>query len=199
MNRRGFLYLLGGVAIGGGGIVAAQNGGDVGMAISDINNMTGDAFGSSSQPREDSLMTQEFGFGSPGFEKIEFERVIASNFNGWLATITFGSHNMDGFGIRHSSLDSIEDDIYVCAAPKSTGTREIPIMRVLKEDGAVYPDRTFNLVAYEGEFSDCGQRFQLNISMETKGMATFTLPREVAPPSSFRDMTPIPTPSGTES
>lgn len=195
MNRRGLLYLLGGAAIGGGGIVTAQNGGDVDATISDFNNMTGGVLEGLAKTSEDSPMTQEFGFGSPGFEKIEFERVIASNFNGWLATITFGSHDMDGFGIRHSSLDSIEDDIYVCAAPKSTGTRDIPIVRVLKEDGAVYPDRTFNLMAYEGEFSDCGQSFQFNFSFETKGSATFTLPKKVAPASAFRDMTPTPEPS----
>lgn len=124
------------------------------------------------QGDEDAGMAQKFGPLSPGFEKIEFVRVMASNFNGWIARISFGSHNMDGFGVRHSSLDSIEDDIYVCEAPKSTGTREVPIAVLLRDEGAVYPNRKFDLVAYEGSFSKCGQTFQLNLSMEVKGKSS---------------------------
>lgn len=94
---------------------------------------------------------------------------------------------MDGFGIRHASLDSIEDDIYVCKAPKSTGKRKVPIVRVLEKDDAVYPNWIFKLIAYEGQFSDCGDRFQMNISRETKGSVGFSLPKVLGPKSSFQD------------
>lgn len=186
MDRRNFLYLLGGGALGGGGIIASQNEWNVDKSIESISKSTGDLLGKSD--RENSELVQDFGFLSPGFDKIEFKRVIASNFNGWLAEITFGTHSMDGFGIRHSSLDSIEDDIYVCKAPKSTGTRRVPIVRILKNEDAVYPNRNFKLVAYEGQFSECGASFQLNISRETKGTAEFTLPKKIAPESSFREL-----------
>lgn len=184
MDRRGFLYLLGGGALGAGGIVSAQNDWDADKTVSSLTETTNGVLGTSDNP--DTELTQEFGFFSSGFEKIEFKRVIASNFNGWVAVITFGSHSMDGFGIRHSSLDSIEDDLYVCKPPKSTGERKVPIIQLLNEEDAVYPTRNFDLIAYEGEFSDCGDRMQFNISYETTGSAGFTLPERIAPESSFQ-------------
>ena len=188
MDRRKFLQWVGSGAIGAGGVVTAQNGGDVEKTIGDVSEAMNGVLGGILPQSKNGGRTQSFGLLSPSFEKIEFQRVIASNFNGWIAIVTFGSHDMDGFGVRHTSLDSIEDDIYVCQAPKSTGTQRFPIARLLRRQDPVYPNRQFDLIAYEGEFSDCGSRFQFNVSLETKGSAGFTVPKEVAPASAFRDL-----------
>lgn len=188
MNRRGFLALLAGGGIGAGGMALSSNDGNVDQAIDDVDNLTNGEFSGIIPESGEDKMTQEFGTFSPGFEKIEFQRVVASNFNGYLAKITFGAHSMDGFGIRHFSHDSVEKDIYVCTPPKSTGVREVPLPKLLREGDAVYPNRKFDLVGYEGEFSECGAPISIAISTGVKGKASFTLPEKVAPAPAFRDM-----------
>lgn len=187
MNRRKFLTLFAGVGIGASGVVMSDSDIGLGESISNVTEGLGDGL---SNGDEGASMTQEFGPMSPGFEKIEFQRVIASNFDGYIATITFGSHSMDGFGIRHSSHDSVEKDTYVCSPPTSTGTREVPLVQLLEKAEVVYPNRKFNLVAYDGEFSDCDSKIKIALSSGVRGKATFTLPKEIAPPSAFRDLTP---------
>jgi hypothetical protein len=174
MNRRELLVGIGGVTVGGGSLLLAQNGGDPQGTVNDVKNISSGIVGESSAGN----MTQEFGIFSPGFQKIEFINLD-------VLRIHFGSHDMDGFGVRHASLDEIKDDIYVCTAPRSTGTRDVPLVDLLQEQDAVYPSYRFHLIAYEGQFTECGQTFQFNFSRETKGTATFKLPESIAPSSAF--------------
>lgn len=181
MKRREALSLLAGGIIGSSSTMLVHNGGNVDKTVNDFGNMTDLELGGDSDN-----LTQEFRVGSPGFEKIEFLQVSSNESLRWFARITFGSHDMDGFGLRHTSLESIEDDLYVCEAPTSTGTRDVPIAAILREQDAVYPDRQFDLVGYDGQFSECSQEFQLNVSTDVDGSVTFTVPEEVAPESAFR-------------
>lgn len=174
MKRRELLLLGGGALAGGGGLLLAQNDWDTQQAVGEAQNATADLTGQTT----DGGWGKEFGIFSPGFEKIEF-------INLHVLRIHFGEHNMDGFGVRHSSLDDVEDDIYGCAAPKSTGTRDVPLSDILRSRDAVYPSYQFDIHAYEGEFSSCSQRFKLRISTESKGSVSFRLPEQIAPRSAF--------------
>lgn len=127
---------------------------------------------------------KEFGFGTPGFDRIEW-----INLN--VLRIYFEQdHNMDGFGIMHSfdENDDFDAAMYLCAAPRFEGPKDYPIVEEIKSTSLSYPNRKFKLVAFEGEFSNCGESVQFNYLTEVLGAATFTIPESIAPRPNFDDM-----------
>lgn len=127
---------------------------------------------------------KEFGFGSPGFDRIEW-----INLN--VLRIYFEpDHGMDGFGIKHSfdENDDLDDNLLLCEAPRFEGPVDYPLIDVIKSSSVKYPNRTFDLIAYDGQFSECGQQFQLNFVQEVLGTVSFTIPASIAPRPNFKDL-----------
>lgn len=131
---------------------------------------------------EADLSGKEFGFGSPGFDRIEWH-----NLND-LAIYWDPDHNMDGWGLRHAFKDGIDHDLIHCKAPQFSGPIRYPLIDKIKSGGTVYPTREFKLVAYDGEFTDCRQRSKFTFLEAEKGSVSFTIPESIAPRAKFQDL-----------
>lgn len=111
---------------------------------------------------------KEFGFGSNGFERVEWTD------DNNLAVTVGDDHGMDGLGVRYHAKDSIEDDIAVREAPNYGGTIEINFFGQLSDGNSYPPAGEYNLVAYKGEFNGF-----MNFAEETIGSVSFQIQPEL--------------------
>lgn len=163
MLRRGFLYLL----AGGGLTYGWLNRDEVSKDLS-VGSVEGNVPGlSTPDPNR-----RNFGFGSPGFDYLEFTG------DGRFDLYFNEGHSMDGCGFRHALQDSIEDDLKVWGAPEFAGPITVDFVKLIKGSSDDYPSLKFQLVAYETTQGDRSARFPFNTSVETIGSVTFTLPEK---------------------
>lgn len=93
---------------------------------------------------------KEFGVGSPGFESA-----------GWtdqgLFEVTFvEDHDTEGWGIRYHAHTDADDNFVTRAAPQFSGTKTVDLIGELASSGARPPSGEYNIIAYDGSFSDRG-------------------------------------------
>lgn len=169
MNRRGFL-----TAISIAGLAGCSSVQDSIKSIQ-VPDGGGDA---------GSLSGKQFGFGSPGFDRIEW-----INLN-QLRIYFKEDHSMDGFGIKHAydETDDLDNFLILCEAPRFEGPVDYPLIDEIKSSDVTYPTREFDLVAQDGQFSNCGDQFQFNVVEDTLGTASFTIPKSISPRPNFKDL-----------
>ena len=118
-------------------------------------------------PNSEPKPSKEFGFGSSGFERVEWTE------NNKLAVTVSQDHDMDGLGVRYHSKDSIEDDIVVSKAPEYGGTVTLNFFGHAANSGGTPPAGKYNIVAYKGSFGG------FNIAQETIGKVSFQIQPEL--------------------
>lgn len=118
---------------------------------------------------EDPKPSKEFGFGSNGFEHVEWTD------DNKLAVTVADDHDMDGLGVRYHAKDSIEDDIAVREAPEYGGTVTLNFFGELASNSSYPPAGKYNLVAYKGQFSSF-----MSFAEETIGKVSFRIEPELS-------------------
>lgn len=91
-----------------------------------------------------STLSEEFGMFSGPFEKVEW------TLQGQLIVTIVEDHEMDGLGIKHEKVEIDDYDGYTCFVGVPIAGGEVPIDFV-EELEQVYPNRSFTLVAMEGD------------------------------------------------
>lgn len=124
-------------------------------------------------------MTQTFGFGSSGFDRLEWNEDGS-------ATLWFDDdHGMDGFEIAHTYQDIVDDNIVMGAAPDFQGPIELPLVGYIRDSNVEYPNREFVLGAFKGLFMEF-DRPRFNIVEERLGTQDFTVPEKLMPGENLR-------------
>lgn len=166
MKRRGLLYGLAGIGLGSAGFAVAS--GDFAVPSGDDVERAPDG----------TPLTQRFGGRSAGFEAVTFEKDETRSRFPWVATISFGDHDMSGFGLRHVSKDRYGKDVYVCRAPAPNSEKTLPIQELLHRHDGGLSSRRFKLFAYRGGFRGCSTQppLQSADSFEELGSVTVTVP-----------------------
>lgn len=138
----------------------------------------------SDESEEGSTSGKEFGFESPGFDRIEWVNLD-------VLSIYFESdHDMDGFGIFHShdNFEHLDDAFVLCEPPRFEGPINFPLIDRISGSSVVYPNREFALVAYDGTFSECDTSVSVTFAQDIEGSVTFTIPSSIAPRPNFKDL-----------